>query len=115
MAAVATATALTGVFAAGALTLIAPSAPALESGTCHADESSVCSGSGTALNDSVSSGDAVAINGSVASGCSVAINDSTASGGSVCPPPVPAVPTPAHVTPAAPAAHAHVAAPTFAG
>ena len=112
--AVAAMAAMTGFLTAGTLILVAPSSPALESGTCHADESSVCSGSGTALNDSVSSGDAVAINGSVASGCSTAINDSTASGNGGCAAPAPLPLKPAAVTPAAPAT-AKVAAPTFAG
>jgi hypothetical protein len=93
--------ALTGFLTAGALVLVAPTAPAEQSGTATADQSSVASGSGTAINDSTASGDAVAINGSVASGCSTAINDSTASGGACAPA--------AAVTPA------HVAAPTFAG
>jgi hypothetical protein len=105
--------ALTGFLTAGTLILVAPSAPAEQSGTATADQSSVASGNATAINGSVASGDATAINGSVASGCSTAINDSTASGGPPCPTaaqPAAAL-TPA---PAAPAA-AKVAAPTFAG
>ena len=108
--------ALTGFLTAGTLILVAPSAPAEQSGTATADQSSVASGNATAINGSVASGSSFAENGSVASGCSTAIDNSTASGG----PPCPAAVTPVAVTPAAPLAPAapaaaKVAAPTFAG
>lgn len=84
-------TALAGVVAAGSL-LLAPAAPAEQSGTANADNTSVASGTAHASDHSVASGNATATGGSVGSGCSVASNHSTASG-SECAPTTTTVPT----------------------
>jgi hypothetical protein len=87
--------AVTGLVTAASMVLTAPADAAktskqppaatveqgAHSGSCFADESSVCSGSGDATNGSVSSGDSSADNGSVSSGCSEAENHSVSSGG----------------------------------
>ena len=77
--------ALAGIVTAGTLVLVAPSAPAEQSGGAFADNTSVASGSAVAEDHSVASGNAVAKHGSVASGCSTAIDKSTASGADCAP------------------------------